>query len=57
MTINNKAEQEKKVGNSLSQPSGVIRVVDGERVFVPIKLSEVKIVPPTSGTGAVTPKK
>jgi hypothetical protein len=57
MTINNKGDQGKKVGNSLSQPSGVIRVVDGERVFVPIPLSQVKIVPPTSGTGAVTPKK
>ncbi|GHT82610.1 hypothetical protein FACS1894137_01840 [Spirochaetia bacterium] len=53
----NKGEQGTKLGKSLSQPSGIIRVVNGERIFVQIPLSEVKIVPPTSGTGAVTPKK
>ncbi|GMO20733.1 MAG: hypothetical protein Ta2A_27310 [Treponemataceae bacterium] len=52
-----KATEGKKLGKSLSQPSGIIRVVDGERVFVQIPLSQVKIVPPKSGTGSVVPQK
>ncbi|GHU60845.1 hypothetical protein FACS189445_1390 [Spirochaetia bacterium] len=56
MKVNNVARSDPQRLQNGYTPKGYVTVVQGQQT-VQIPVSQVTIIPPTSGTAAVTPKK